>query len=76
VLEQAERTAEIARKNGGETAELYRQGLTTAFTVADASAQLFDAEVALVRARYSMALALLALRRAYGLDPFGREPAR
>jgi outer membrane protein TolC len=76
VLEQAERTAEIARKNRGETAELYRQGLTTAFTVADASAQLFDAEVALVRARYSMALALLDLRRAYGLDPFGREPAR
>lgn len=76
VLEQAERTAEIARKNGAETAELYRQGLSTAFTVADANAQLFDAEVALVRARYSMALALLDLRRAYGLDPFGREPAR
>jgi len=76
VLEQAERTAEIARRNSGETAELYKQGLTTAFTVADANAQLFDAEVELVRARYSMALALLDLRRAYGLDPFGREPAR
>ena len=76
VLEQAERTAEIARKNGGETNELYRQGLTTAFAVADANAQLFDAEVSLARARYSMALALIDLRRSYGLDPFGREPAR
>lgn len=76
VLEQAERTAEIARKNGEETNELYRQGLSTAFTVADANAQLFDAEVALARARYTMAVALLDLRRAYGLDPFGREPAR
>jgi outer membrane protein TolC len=76
VLEQAERTAEIARKNALETSELYRQGLTTAFTVADANAQLFDAEVALARARYTMALALIDLRRAYGLDPFGREPAR
>jgi outer membrane protein TolC len=76
VLEQAERTAEIARKNGGETGELYRQGLATAFALADANAQLFDAEVSLARARYGMAVALIDLRRAYGLDPFGREPAR
>jgi len=76
VLEQAERTAAIARKNGEETGELYRQGLATAFALADANAQLFDAEVSLARARYSMALALIDLRRAYGLDPFGREPTR
>jgi outer membrane protein TolC len=75
-LESSEETAELARANQRESNELYRQGLSTAFAVADASAQLFDAEVVLARARYDMALALLSLRRVYGLDPFGKEPAR
>jgi outer membrane protein TolC len=76
VLEQAERTAEIARANNGETAELYRQGMSTALAIADASARLFDAEVVLARSRYAMAVSLLELRRAYGLDPFGKEPTQ
>jgi hypothetical protein len=36
--------------------------------------QLFSAEVELVRARYGIATALLDLRAAAGLDPFGKEP--
>jgi len=76
VIGQATNTAEIARRNGQETAELYRQGLGTALAVADASSRLFSAEVELARARYDLAVGLLALRRALGLDPFGKEPAR
>jgi outer membrane protein TolC len=76
VVGQATNTAEIARRNGQETAELYRQGLGTALAVADASTRLFSAEVELARARYDLAVGLLALRRALGLDPFGKEPAR
>jgi outer membrane protein TolC len=76
VVEQAAQTAEIARRNGRETAELYRQGLGTALAVADASGRLFSAEVELARARYDLAVGLLALRRALGLDPFGKEAAR
>jgi outer membrane protein TolC len=75
-LESSKETAELARANQRESNELYRQGLSTAFALADASAQLFDAEVVLATARYDMALALLSLRRAYGLDPFGKEPVR
>ena len=76
VVAQATRTADIARRNGEETAELYRQGLGTALAVADASGRLFSAEVELARARYDLAVGLLALRRALGLDPFGKEPVR
>jgi outer membrane protein TolC len=76
VVEQAAHTAEIAQRNGRETAELYRQGLGTALAVADASNRLFSAQVELARARYDLAVGLLALRRALGLDPFGKEPAK
>lgn len=76
VVEQAAHTSEIAQRNGRETAELYRQGLGTALAVADASNRLFSAQVELARARYDLAVGLLALRRALGLDPFGKEPAR
>jgi hypothetical protein len=41
--------------------------------VSDASAGLFDAEVALARERYGLALAMLDLRAALGLDPAGQE---
>jgi outer membrane protein TolC len=74
VLSQATRTAEVARRNGSETGELYRQGLATALAVADASSRLFSAEVELARARYDLAVGLLSLRRGLGLDPFGKEP--
>lgn len=70
----AQHTVEIAAKNSQETTELYRQGLTTALQVADASERLFQAEVDLTRARYDMAVGLLDLRAALGLDPFGKEP--
>ena len=70
---QATVAAEVARKNAGETAELYRQGLTTALTVADANVRLFEAEVALVRERVGLGLARLDLFAATGLDALGKE---
>ena len=63
-----------ARKNAAETAELYRQGLSNALQVADANVRLFEAEVEVARQRNGLALALLNLRAAQGLDPFGKEP--
>jgi outer membrane protein TolC len=63
-----------ARKNVRETTELYRQGLTSALEVSDANVRLFDAEVAAIRARYTLALAYLDLRAAEGLDALGEEP--
>jgi outer membrane protein TolC len=73
-IEHARKAAAIADQNIRETSELYRQGLATALQVADASERLFRAEVELARAGYDMALGLLALREALGLDPFGKEP--
>jgi outer membrane protein TolC len=70
---QAEAVVAAAQKNAAETIALYRQGLARALEVADANAQLFEAEVALARERYGMAVALLALRVALGVDPLGRE---
>jgi len=64
---------EVARRNAAETNELYRQGLTTALQVADANVGLFDAEVGLVQAKYSLGIAYLNLDAALGLDPFGKE---
>jgi outer membrane protein TolC len=42
--------------------------------VADANVRLFEAELALVQARYGMGIAYLSLEAALGLDPFGKEP--
>lgn len=67
---------DAAQKNVRETTELYRQGLTSALEVADANVRLFDAEVAAIRARYTVALAYLDLRAAEGLDALGEEPKR
>jgi outer membrane protein TolC len=66
---------EAARKNAAEIAELYRQGLSNALQVADANVRLFEAEVEVARQRNGLALALLNLRAAQGLDPFGKEPS-
>ena len=68
--------AEIARRNVQETAELYRQGLVRQLEVADANLSLFDAEVALARERYALALAYLDLRASAGEDPPGAAPNR
>lgn len=72
-LQQGTLAARAAQKNAEEAAELYRQGLASALTVADASLRLFEAEVALARARFGLGLALLDFRAAVGLDPVGKE---
>ena len=65
---------EVAKRNAAETSELYRQGLSQALQVADANVRLFEAEVALVQARYNLGIAYLNLEAALGLDPLGKEP--
>jgi outer membrane protein TolC len=62
---------EIARRNVAETSALYREGLGGTLAVADANLRLFEAEVALARERYALALAFLGLRAAAGEDPPG-----
>jgi outer membrane protein TolC len=74
-LKEAERVAEIARRNAAETSELFRQGLVTSLAVTDATVSLFDAEVELSTARYETGIGLLELRLALGHDPFGKDPA-
>lgn len=73
-LKKAQVALGAARKNAAEIAELYRQGLSNALQVADANVSLFEAEVELARQRSGLAVALLNLRAARGLDPFGKEP--
>ena len=75
-IDQAQVAAQVARENAAQTAELYRQGLTSALALADASARLFEAEVALAREEYGMGLAYLDLRSARGLNPVGEESKR
>ncbi|HEY0591796.1 MAG TPA: TolC family protein, partial [Thermoanaerobaculia bacterium] len=72
-LRAATIAAAAARKNLDETTELYRQGLTGALEVADATTQLFSAEVEEARARYELARALLVYRAAVGLPPLAEE---
>ena len=74
-IKQAQVAANVARQNAEQTAELYRQNLTSELAVADANVRLFEAEVALVRGRYGLAIAYLNVRAALGLDPLGKEPA-
>jgi len=72
-LARAEVAVAAARRNAGETTELYRQGLVRALEVVDANVQLFEAEVERTGAQYALALAFLDLRAAVGLDPLGKE---
>lgn len=72
-INQASVAVDVAQKNTLQTAELYRQGLASELQVADANVRLFEAEVALARARYGLALAYLDLRAATGLSPLGEE---
>jgi len=74
-LKKALVALDAASKNASEIAELYRQGLSNALQVADANVRLFEAEVEVARQRNGLALALLNLRAAQGLDPFGKEPS-
>ncbi|NMO13701.1 TolC family protein [Pyxidicoccus fallax] len=73
-LTQSELAVRAARQNAEEQGILYRQGLSTALTVADASLRLFEAEVSQAQSRYALGVALLGLRAAVGLDPLGKEP--
>jgi outer membrane protein TolC len=66
-LREAAAAVRAARKNADETNILYREGLASALELADATQQLFEAEVAEVTARYRMALAYLSLREASGV---------
>jgi len=72
-VKAADTAVVAARKNMEETRTLYKQGLVRALEVADATAGLFDAEVAHARERYGLGLALLDLRAALGFDPRGGE---
>ncbi|MFL6247617.1 MAG: TolC family protein [Thermoanaerobaculia bacterium] len=65
-LREAAAAVRAAQKNANETNILYREGLASALELADATQQLFEAEVAEVTARYRMALAYLSLREASG----------
>jgi outer membrane protein TolC len=73
-LKLAQATYDVAQKNARETAELYRQGLSSALEVADANYSLFNANISLVRARYGLGTAYLTFEAALGLDPLGKEP--
>lgn len=73
-LSQAQAAATAAAHNAEETAALYREGLANALSVEDASARLYDANVALARERSGMLQAYFSLRSALGQDPLGREP--
>ncbi|MCY1023506.1 TolC family protein [Pyxidicoccus sp. MSG2] len=73
-LSQSDLAVRAARQNAEEQGILYRQGLSTALTVADAAVSLFETEVAQARSRYALGVALLGLRAAVGLDPLGKEP--
>jgi outer membrane protein TolC len=72
-FQQAELSAQAARKSADETSVLYRQGLAKAIELVDANDSRFLAEVNDASAEYSMAEAYLNLRQALGLDPIGTE---
>lgn len=72
-LTQAKLASDVAQKNASETEELYRQGLATTLQLSDASLRRFEAEVELARGQYGLAISLLDLRAAMGVDPLGRE---
>ena len=73
---EAEEMVAAARANVEEARILYNQGLARAIEVADASARLFDAEVALARERYALGQAVVDQRAARGEGPLGpvRKP--
>jgi outer membrane protein TolC len=72
-LAQAQVAADAAERNAEEAQVLYKEGLAGSLQVADANIRLFEAQVALARERYGLALALLDVRAAAGFDPLGKE---
>jgi outer membrane protein TolC len=75
-IDAASSAVTAARKNVEEARALYKQGLARALDVADATAGLFEAEVALAQERYGLGLALLDLRSALGQEPLERARTR
>jgi outer membrane protein TolC len=75
-VDAASSAVTAARKNVEEARALYRQGLARALDVADATAGLFEAEVALAQERYGLGVALLNLRSALGHEPLQRARPR
>ncbi|MGB9893337.1 MAG: TolC family protein, partial [Candidatus Saccharicenans sp.] len=75
-LKQANVAYNIAKKNADETAELYRQGLTSMLQVEQSNLSLFEAEVSLIQQRFGLGVAYLNLEASLGLDPFGQEPKK
>lgn len=70
---QAIRAADAGRRNAEEIAALFRQGLTTSLSAADASLQQFEADVEAARAALELSLARVEFRAAIGLDPLEEE---
>lgn len=68
-LSRAEARAALSAKNAEETAVRYREGLATAFELADSSAKDFDAQAELTRARFDLGISVLSLKQAVGEQP-------
>lgn len=75
-VQQSRVALEAARKNAGETSELYRQGLASALEAADANVRLFEAEVNHAREENAVAIAYLSFRATIGLYPFDKDETR
>ena len=73
VLKQAASTETLAERNFKETETLHREGLATAFELADATHRRFEAALARVRAEIDAAAASLQYNSALGLDPGGLD---
>jgi outer membrane protein TolC len=68
-LTRAETRVALAKKNAEEVAVRYREGITTAFELADANAQEFTANAELARARFDLGVSILAVREIAGSAP-------
>ena len=70
-LQQAAVQAELAEKNGQQTASMFEHGLATALERVDAIANTFSAQANLVGRNLEVRLAELALLQAMGQWPAG-----
>jgi outer membrane protein TolC len=65
-LSRAETRAALAEKNAEEVSVRYREGVASAFELADAGAEAFTAGAELARARFDLAASVLEIRRIAG----------
>jgi outer membrane protein len=68
-LDRAEARLALSKKNAEEVAVRYREGVASAFELADANAQEFAANAEVARARFDLGVSILTLRRASGSSP-------